>query len=192
MLIGITLDLHPLIFILLYLILVLGVYIFYYLKKRPSQKKFFIMLAFIFYCLVLFKLTILPITILFEDQGDYSYLYYQIIPFASISKFASSNLKLFIIQVLGNFLLLIPLPIFYNILINDKRKTTLKKNIILIIFTSLFIEVTQLCINKLTKVPNKVADIDDLMLNILGGIFGYLMFYLIQKFKNKYLTHHTK
>ena len=56
-----------------------------------------------------------------------------------------------------------------------------KHAILFTIITSLTIEVTQLCIGR-------VFDIDDVLLNILGGIIGFYMYYFFHIIKNKSKT----
>ena len=43
---------------------------------------------------------------------------------------------------------------------------------------SLGVELIQLCIHLLTGIPNRVADVNDLLLNTLGGMIGYLVYRL--------------
>ena len=44
----------------------------------------------------------------------------------------------------------------------------------LVLFASLSIELTQLFIGR-------VFDVDDILLNVLGGIIGYLFYYILSK-----------
>lgn len=48
----------------------------------------------------------------------------------------------------------------------------------LTIITSITIETTQLVIGR-------VFDVDDILLNIIGSFIGFIIFYLLNNFKNK-------
>ena len=77
-----------------------------------------------------------------------------LIPFKEITRYQITS-KLFLKNVIGNIILFIPLGIF----LSKKRK------IIYIILIPLAIEISQIFIGR-------VFDIDDVMLNIIGILFG--------------------
>lgn len=172
--IGFSFNLHPLLFIIIFIILCGITFLFLKLKnKNSSPKRLFILGATIFYFLSVFKLTILPITIRF-DKDSYpdisSVHYYQLVPFETImSSFQYGNP----IQVFGNLVMLLPLPILLGFL--RKRSINFISFLKLVTLVSLGIEFIQLLCNFATDVPNKVADVDDLILNVLGGILGWIL-----------------
>lgn len=138
--------------------------------------------ALIFYILSLVKLAILPITINMTNKpiaptiNEAPYLYLQYVPFKTVADTIGSNT--FFIQIIGNIFLLMPVPIFIQLI--SERELTLKKTIKVVFLISLSIETIQFIINILTRYPNKVTDIDDLIFNTLGGFLGY---YPYKKFK---------
>lgn len=74
--------------------------------------------------------------------------------------------RLFIKNVLGNILLFVPLGIFITFYTKSKK---IFCPLILVILASLTIEFTQGKIGR-------VFDVDDIVLNIIGGIIGYLFY----------------
>lgn len=74
--------------------------------------------------------------------------------------------KLFIKNVLGNILMFIPLGIFVSHYLNSKKVLW---PLIITTISSITIEITQMKIGR-------VFDIDDIILNIIGGIIGYLFY----------------
>jgi glycopeptide antibiotics resistance protein len=77
---------------------------------------------------------------------------------ANIRKFAFSN-------VVGNIEIFIPLGVYLTLLKKDKRVIT---NLLFIFLVSLFVEVIQ------GLLGIGAADIDDIILNCLGGLIGIL------------------
>ncbi len=124
--------------------------------------------------------------ILFLVFLAYLLLLYQLVTFKEI-EFSSSNLipfreilryelgsKGFYNQVLGNILLLIPFGFF----VTDYVKITkLRIIFFLTLLTSLVIESTQYFIGR-------CFDIDDIILNVLGGIIGFLLYVGLSAIKN--------
>lgn len=82
--------------------------------------------------------------------------------------------KLFFHNVVGNMLMFIPYGFFITYYLKIKKPYLI---ITLTTLVSLTIEVTQLLIGR-------VFDIDDIILNILGGLIGYLIYIIIDKVKN--------
>ncbi|MFY0758879.1 VanZ family protein [Metabacillus dongyingensis] len=172
--IGFSFELYPLLFTIVFVVLCSITYMVLRInKKNYSTKQLFFLGSTIFYLLSVFKLTLLPIIIRFNKEAypdvpwDY---YYQLVPFKTIlSAFEYGN----DFQVFGNLLILLPLPILLGLLKNGA--STFIKSLILVFTVSLSIELVQLVINFTTGVPNKVADIDDLILNTIGGVIGWFL-----------------
>ena len=75
--------------------------------------------------------------------------------------------------IVGNFILLFPLAIFIGLLKKDRM--SYKKAFLLGAFSSFLIESGQLMINLLTQWPNRLVTIDDVLLNSLGFLLGYIV-----------------
>ena len=155
--------------ILFFVISVIG-YIFY--KKRNAKIHSWIIPVFIIYLLYLLKVTLFPIFIFDQEtlekvkEGVENYLvFYQLKPFASIVNYFREGAM---IQLIGNVILLSPLVVFGEIVTRGKWRIT--RMILLVSSVSLLIELLQLVINYSTGYPYRVADVDDLILNVTGVI----------------------
>lgn len=172
-LIGVSYDFDPSIFIGVYLLMLL-IYVSWkrLVKKEGLDKRNFIIVAgFLFYILSLIKVVFFPILYLYENDMTFTLdYYYQLIPFATIIKVAAFGNW---IQIIGNVALLLPLPIF--ILLLSRKPIGIKKTFLISLAVSLSIEIIQFVINLLTKEPNKVADVDDLILNVTGALIGWVL-----------------
>lgn len=79
--------------------------------------------------------------------------------------------KLFFHNVIGNMLMFIPFGFLISYFLKLEKPYSI---IILSFITSFTIEVTQLLIGR-------VFDIDDIILNVIGGLIGFLLFYILGK-----------
>ncbi|MFH5781329.1 VanZ family protein [Heyndrickxia oleronia] len=146
--------------------------------------------SFIFYMLSALFLVLLPLpstrnTCDFQTPDT---IYYSLRPFTFISDtFKSSSIiwtqpgsyiKIFnqssFWQATFNFLLLLPFGVYLRYFFEEKRYW--KRALALGFTLSLFYEVTQLTgIYGIYKCPYRLFDIDDLMLNSTGALFGFLI-----------------
>lgn len=102
---------------------------------------------------------------------------FNIVPFMSISEdIGAGRLKLNE-NLLGNILIFIPAGIFISLFRHNKK---IIFNLVIILFISFSVEMIQF----LTSTG--IADIDDLLLNGLGGLVGLFIYQLIS-FKRPYL-----
>lgn len=83
--------------------------------------------------------------------------------------------SMFFKNVVGNLIMFIPYGFFMSYFLKIKSK---KLIFILSLITSITIEVTQLVIGR-------VFDVDDILLNVLGGLCGYFLYRITHKFKDK-------
>ncbi|MCL1989399.1 MAG: VanZ family protein [Defluviitaleaceae bacterium] len=161
-------------------------------------------IPFIFYLLSVFELVFTPIDIFVdlelrdefirgflqqETWGWWDIATVNLIPFRSLIRTLSASLFLWrftLRAVVGNFILLLPLPILIGLL--SKKELTLKKAVLIGFGSSLFIESTQLLINTLTGWPNRLACVDDLLLNTLGAIVGYFIYKKYHRFFEKIIS----
>ena len=148
--------------------------------KRDVLKKLFLNIMFygvmFLYALILFFL-------LFKKKSVGSFQTINLIPFRTIiyylfnedvivRSFAFSN-------IMGNIAIFIPLGIYIPLHINKKRIFT---NSAIVALISLCVEIVQYILAIGT------ADVDDIILNTIGGLLGILIFklvYLIFKDKSK-------
>ncbi|KGO87451.1 hypothetical protein Q765_07230 [Flavobacterium rivuli WB 3.3-2 = DSM 21788] len=84
-----------------------------------------------------------------------------------------TNAKLFVIkETIGNFFLLMPFAWSYCVFFGKIKQPTM---VVLIVFLALTIENLQYWLHIGT------FDIDDIILNIAGGLFGAFLFYRMHK-----------
>ena len=121
------------------------------------------MLDFIMYVIALFEV------VTFQDV---SWSSSNFIPFKEMLRYEFGT-KLFFKNVVGNMIMFIPFGFFTSYFLKLKKIYSV---FILTLLTSITIETTQLLIGR-------VFDIDDILLNILGGLIGYFIFKIIYKIK---------
>lgn len=97
------------------------------------------------------------------------------------SNMESFMIRFWIINIVGNLVLLMPLSILVPMLF--KKFRSMKKTIILCFLVSVSIEFLQFlsmfCGNR------RSVDIDDVILNTLGSVLGFFIFKYLQKIINK-------
>jgi len=152
----------PMLFISLVLISTLR--IAYLFKKREEfiiYKEIF-MLAFVLYILCLFQVV--------TSQDINMISGNNFIPFKEIFRYKFGE-RLFVKNIIGNVIMFIPYGFFVPIYSGIRKN---KGAFTLIIFASIAIEVTQLMIGR-------IFDIDDILLNVLGGMLGFWFFVALDK-----------
>lgn len=107
---------------------------------------------------------------------------YNLTLFQEIGRYVSlgartGNWTLFKFNVIGNILVFVPLGIFLPRIFQKCRK--ILSVALISLEVSLLIEVTQL----VTKIGS--FDVDDLFLNTLGGILGYIIYKILSIFTRK-------
>lgn len=104
----------------------------------------------------------------FKDRINTGYWGISLIPFATIRSYIKySGLFHALLNILGNVILFIPIGFIFPLILIRYRN--LKKIAVLSISISLFIEFIQFFVGR-------SCDIDDLILNFVGGIIGYTIF----------------
>lgn len=149
-----------------------------------SKLRTLIIYSFILYLLCAFFLVIFPMPSK-EYVNNLSIPYYQLKPFNFINdlKYTNFSLNSFssyikllkmptVYQPLFNIILTIP----FGIYLRYYYKCNFKKTLILSILLTLFFEITQLTgIFGIYSRNYRMFDVDDILFNTIGGIFGYLL-----------------
>lgn len=139
-----------------------------YLLKYHEKFKFYeemLKLGFIIYIMSLFYV------VTFQDV---SWSTSNFIPFKEVFRYQIFSERFFR-NVVGNLIMFMPYGFFVSYFLRlDKKKTIF----IMSLLVSVTIEITQLIIGR-------VFDVDDIMLNVCGGILGYFVYRFIHHFKNK-------
>jgi len=135
-------------------------------KQKLVLYKELLALSFIIYALCLFQV------VTFQDNVSWSTNNF--IPFKEMLRYNIGS-RLFVKNVLGNMLMFLPYGFFVSYYLNNKKPWL---TLILTLIASFAIELVQMAIGR-------VFDIDDIMLNLLGGYLGYLIFYWLSKLYEK-------
>ncbi|PEL13499.1 VanZ family protein [Bacillus sp. AFS017336] len=166
-----TLDLFE--FLLVYFLALLLYFInVIFIRKNFTPIRLFHFCTWLFYWLSLIKVVFFPFSYRFKHNPEIfrSDLLYQFVPFHTI--FDSIKYDLWI-QIIGNIALLLPIPLLFVVL--KSKNLPFYKNFIFGLTLTISIELIQLLINYSTKYPNKVMDIDDVILNMIGILLGWLI-----------------
>ncbi len=131
------------------------VYLSVHREKFVLYKELF-MLAFLIYAMLLFYV------VTFQDVN---YGTNNFIPFKEIFRYQIGS-KVFIKNILGNIILFIPFGVFVSYIMKTRKAHPI---LIISLITSSVIEFTQLKIGR-------TFDIDDIILNVVGGFTGFLMY----------------
>lgn len=134
-------------------------------KKEIVFYKEILMLFFMIYILCLFQIVTFEDSSLLEYDGHFN-----LIPFREIMRYSFGS-RLFFKNVIGNLVLFMPYGFFASYLTKMDNKFYAFS---LITFASITIETTQLAIGR-------IFDIDDIILNIIGGMIGYGIYALLNK-----------
>ena len=139
---------------------------FYTVLKRNMDvpKKEIIKLLFSSYFVILFYI------VTFKDKN---YGTNNFILFKEIFRYKIRS-KLFVRNVIGNILLFVPFGMFISYYV---KKTKLYIIILSSISLSFLIETTQ-------SIIGRTFDVDDILLNLIGGIIGFIIYRLQSKYSN--------
>ena len=130
--------------------------------------------SFVFYKEVFSLLFVIYIISLFHTVTfqDVNWSTSNFIPFKEMFRYRLGS-NLFIRNVIGNVLMFMPYGFFLHYFL---RKCNGKMAFFLVLILSVVIESTQLYIGR-------VFDIDDIILNVLGGIIGFYFFHYLNDFR---------
>ena len=129
-----------------------------YLKgnKKLVLHKELLMLIFILYILCLYHVV---------TASDINYGGINLVPFKEMFRYEVGSYK-FIKNIIGNIVLFLPYGFFSSYYLNNKKISTN----ILLCFVATF------CIETIQYYIGRVFDIDDIILNVIGGFIGYLLY----------------
>lgn len=136
-----------------------------YRKEKFILYKELLSLVFLIYILVLFYLV---------TYQENSYGGFNLQPFKEMFRYSIGS-KMFFRNTIGNILLFLPFGLFVTSFINKRKMLPI---FILTAISSLSIEFTQ-------KLIGRVFDIDDVILNIFGGILGYLLWVILVEIRKR-------
>ena len=158
-------EIYPMMIMCCILIIIIRLIYIKKCKKEFILYKELIYLGFMIYMMLLFRI------VTFQDVN---YSDFNIIPFKEMFRYEIGS-KLFFKNVVGNMLMFVPYGFFISYILKENTPWSI---IILSLFASFTIEITQYRIGR-------VFDIDDIMLNLIGGFLGYILYFIILKIKDK-------
>ena len=120
-------------------------------------------------CMLIFGIYILCLFQIVTFQDDTPWATNNFIPFKEILRY-DINSRLFFKNVLGNMIMFFPFGLFSSYYMKVDH---LKLPLLLTIIASISIECVQLAIGR-------VFDVDDILLNVLGGMIGYFIYRLLR------------
>lgn len=135
-------------------------------KEKLVLYKELLGLSFVIYILCLFQV------VTFQD--NVSWATNNFIPFKEMFRYDIGS-RLFVKNVLGNALMFLPYGFFISYYLKNKKPWL---TLILTVVASFSIELVQMVIGR-------VFDIDDILLNLLGGYLGYVVYYWMGRFYEK-------
>lgn len=135
-------------------------------KEKLVLYKELLGLSFVIYILCLFQV------VTFQD--NVSWATNNFIPFKEMFRYDIGS-RLFVKNVLGNALMFLPYGFFISYYLKNKKPWL---TLILTVIASFSIELVQMVIGR-------VFDIDDILLNLLGGYLGYVVYYWMGRFYEK-------
>lgn len=155
--------------VLISCVVIVGLRISYLIKNK---KKFVIYkellsLSFLIYIMCLFQV------VTFQD--DVTWSSNNFVPFKEILRYNMGS-RLFFKNVVGNMVMFLPYGFFISYYLDSKKLTG---PFILTAITSFSIETVQLVIGR-------VFDVDDIILNMLGGTIGFYIYHIICLFGGKF------
>lgn len=150
--------------IIISIVIIISLRVTYLIKNKVRfvLYKELLALSFIIYILCLFQV------VTFQDTVSWSTNNF--IPFREILRYNIGS-RLFIKNILGNMLLFLPFGFFVSYYLEIKKPYI---PLLLTLIASTAIECVQMAIGR-------VFDIDDIFLNILGGLLGYVLYYILFK-----------
>ena len=134
-------------------------------KKKFILYEELLSLIFVIYLLMFFQI------VTYQDVISYGNNF---IPFKELTRYQFGT-KLFFKNIIGNILLLVPYGFFASYYLRLEKK---RSALILVFVVSISIEIVQLVIGR-------CFDVDDILLNMVGGMTGYFIYKILDMISNK-------
>lgn len=131
-------------------------------KEQFILHKELLSLFFVVYILCMFQV------VTFQDVSTVSANNF--VPFREITRYAFGS-RLFIKNIIGNMIMFVPYGFFSSYFSKNNR---IKTALLLVLTASVVIESTQLAIGR-------IFDVDDILLNVAGGMIGYFIYLVFDK-----------
>lgn len=157
----------PMLFISVMLVATVRVAYLFKNKEKFELYKEILFLCFMLYILCLFQ--VVTSQDINMTSGN------NLIPFKEIFRYSFGQ-RLFVKNIIGNVIMFIPYGFFASLYVDIKKWW---QALIIVLLASLSIECTQLMIGR-------IFDIDDIILNLIGGLLGYFIYHIFDKIASMY------
>ncbi|CCZ43137.1 putative uncharacterized protein [Clostridium sp. CAG:122] len=174
-----TIEIHPPLFCVAFLVVFIITFLVRIIKRGHRIRLCYIGIIEL-YIMLLISVTIFPIRIIPSEMrtGKNSILdFCQLIPFKDIIDIVK-NSGIINIQLIGNIILLMPMPVLIGYL---SKKVNYKVLFFKSILFSFGIEIIQLIIDILLSYPSRIFDVDDIILNGIGILIGMIIFKILKE-----------
>ncbi|UYJ40660.1 MAG: VanZ family protein [Lachnospiraceae bacterium] len=174
-----TIEIHPPLFCVAFLVVFIITFLVRIIKRGHRIRRCYIGIIEL-YIMLLISVTIFPIRIIPSEMrtGKNSILdFCQLIPFKDIIDIVK-NSGIINIQLIGNIILLMPMPVLIGYL---SKKVNYKVLFFKSILFSFGIEIIQLIIDILLSYPSRIFDVDDIILNGIGILIGMIIFKILKE-----------
>ena len=147
-----------------------------YLKKgiETTKEHEILSVLFVMYMVALLSQTVIPKIELSGDEIRFfqsGYNEINLTVFKEIRLAIKLGGSFFLVNIIGNIVVFMPIALFVGLLYN---KPSFFKCVLITTAVSVFVEACQIP-------QNRGTDIDDVILNTVGGIAGYVLFVIINK-----------
>lgn len=146
--------------------------------SKKDNRRIVAMLLFVIYLVGLFYLLFFA-----EEMGRNAGVEYRynIVPFKEIKRFLASTkvlgMRPVLLNLMGNVVVFMPIGYFIPRVL--KKEPGVIVSVLLCMEFSLAVEIVQLITKK------GCCDVDDVILNTLGGLMGYIVYYFLRRRKRK-------
>ena len=156
--------------------------LFVNIKKKKTFFEHLIFTTFYVYISLIIKVTLFQIPIdesfLNSLRSMGSHYSLNVMPFKSIYGFyLEGNPKVFLTQVGGNILMFIPFGTYLPLI--TRKSSSFGRTLAFTVWLSVAIELAQAVISLLIEFNYRSVDIDDVILNLMGGMLGYVFYKLV-------------
>ena len=159
-------------------------------KEKKSIEYWIFRISFYIYLMMLINVAFFPIPIQKEvisvlKETNSNAKAVNITPFHSIIQTVKTNpsIELKLLQLIGNIVLILPITFYIPLVYN--RVNNLKKALILSIIIAILIEMMQFVIGRVIGYYYRIIDIDDIILNVFGGIVDIFVCYRLKNYFKK-------
>jgi glycopeptide antibiotics resistance protein len=154
------------------------------IKRKTGDARTLFWIVLIIYIFALIELFFFPIPCYpseFAAAREVSHPRLNYIPFVNI---LGAPAFLIVRNLLGNILVFVPLGFFVPYMVKGKEK--IGKSVLVVFLSAIFVELLQFIGSFLIfQMAWKIVDIDDIIMNTIGGLMGIVCYLLFRKVRAK-------